>query len=483
MANKYHELAELLARYSHDPLGFVKVAFPWGTGALENYTGPNEWQMDILNTIGEDLRECKNLSGAIRCAVSSGNGVGKSALVSWLILWAISTFPDTRGTVTAGTEVQLLTKTWPELTKWYHLFIGAPMFICTATALYSRDSLHEKNWSINAVPWSETRPESSAGLHNAGKRLLLLFDEASQIPEIIWETASGAQTDANTEIIWCAFGNPTRPDGAFFDCFHDKSHRWHNRKVDSRTVEITNKLQIAQWEEDYGEDSDYFRVRVKGEFPRNSVDMFYNPELISQCMSRSLETSWWKQYPPVFGVDVSGGRDKSIIAVRQGDYMHPLVKFRGIDEAEFYIKIIETFRKFGNQGIICVDGDGLGSPIVAFLQKQGLPVVDIHGNERAVDPRLYSNRRAELFGLLRDWMNFGGALPRDSDLKEQMQIINSSYTPKGQIRIMPKHEIRKELQGESPDELDAAAYTFADSLQAFAVNQVRAKQIRSVLWY
>ena len=43
--------------------------------------------------------------------------MGKSALVAWIILWSLSTFPDTRGVVTANTENQLRTKTWVELAK------------------------------------------------------------------------------------------------------------------------------------------------------------------------------------------------------------------------------------------------------------------------------------------------------------------------------------------------------------------------------
>lgn len=484
MANKYQELIKYLGEYAHDPLGFVRIAFPWGEGGLEGYEGPDEWQSDVLTTIGNELKAGKHLTSAIRYAVSSGNGVGKSSLVAWLILWAMTTYPETRGTVTAGTETQLLTKTWPELTKWYYLFVGQELFQITATALYSRDPKREKNWRIDAVPWSETRPESSAGLHNQGKRLLLVFDEASQIPEIIWNTAEGALTDDNTEIIWCAFGNPTRPDGMFFDCFHgDRRHRWNTKKVDSRTVKISNKGQLQQWLEDYGEDDDRFRVRVRGEFPRNSIDMFFSPELIDDSMNRRIEPARWSQFPPVFGVDVAGGRDKSVIAIRQGDYIHRILSWRGIDEFDFYGHIIETYRKMGNKGIICVDGDGIGSPIVAFLQRQGMPVVDIHGNEKALDPRMYFNRRAELFGTVRDWMYQGGALPQDSDLKKQMKIIESSYTPKGQIKIMPKHEIRKQLEGDSPDELDAIAYTFADSLQATIARDVRSRPVRSVLWY
>jgi hypothetical protein len=68
---------------------------------------------------GRDAADAINK--AIQIAVASGHGIGKSALVSWLLLWSMTTFEDTKGVVTANTEVQLRTKTWAELSKWYRL--------------------------------------------------------------------------------------------------------------------------------------------------------------------------------------------------------------------------------------------------------------------------------------------------------------------------------------------------------------------------
>ena len=107
-------------------------------------------------------------------------------------------------------------------------------------------------------------------MHNQGKRIIALFDEASSIPDVIWETTEGALTDKDTEIIWGVFGNPTRNTGRFRECFAGGrfQHRWQPRQVDSRTARLTNKEEIAEWINDYGEDSDFVRVRVKGIFPR-----------------------------------------------------------------------------------------------------------------------------------------------------------------------------------------------------------------------
>src|SRR5215831_3101813 len=168
------ELYDWLASVADDPYEFVIGAFPWGEPGttLEDDHGPEAWQKQILDAVKAGLP----IGRAVQLAVASGHGVGKSALVSWLILWAISTFADTRGVITANTETQLKTKTWAELGKWYHLFIAKDSFKLTATALFSPE--RERTWRIDMVPWSERNAEAFAGMHNKGKRILMLFDEA-----------------------------------------------------------------------------------------------------------------------------------------------------------------------------------------------------------------------------------------------------------------------------------------------------------------
>src|SRR5688572_11623858 len=114
--DEVQELHDAVMSFRHDPLGFVLFAFPWGEpGALADDKGPEPWQRDLLERLGKGLISA---DGAVREAVASGHGIGKSALVSWIILWALSTLPDTRGVVTANPEGRLRTKTWPELHTW-----------------------------------------------------------------------------------------------------------------------------------------------------------------------------------------------------------------------------------------------------------------------------------------------------------------------------------------------------------------------------
>ena len=260
-----YKLMDCLGRLTHDPVAWVYFAFDWDNDPELKGQKPQKWQLEQLERIAKGLETPDTV---IRQAVSSGHGIGKSTTVAWLILWAISTHPDTRGVVTANTEAQLRTKTWAELAKWHRKFIGKELFTYTATAIFSIEAEHERTWRIDAIPWSVTNTEAFAGLHNQGRRILIIFDEASAIDDRIWEVAEGALTDKNTEIIWCCYGNPTRNVGRFHSCFTKYRSYWDTKKIDSRDVAISNKAQIEQWKNQYGEDSDFFKVRVRGRFSR-----------------------------------------------------------------------------------------------------------------------------------------------------------------------------------------------------------------------
>ena len=283
-------LIDDIGRYCKDPLGFVRYAFPWlERGELEDAAGARQWQREILDVIGEHLRSTSRFT-PLNLAVSSGHGIGKSALIAFICNWAMSTCEDCRIVVTANTEAQLTTKTWPEICKWFRLAINAHWWTVGATTVSVKDKSHEKLWRIDRIAWSENNTEAFAGLHNQGKRIVVIYDEASAIADQIWHVTEGAQTDENTEILWIAFGNPTKNSGRFRECFGRYKHRWRTCQIDSRGIEGTNREQLDKWVADYGEDSDFVRVRVRGEFPRAGSTQFIGGDIVSAARHRKLDS-------------------------------------------------------------------------------------------------------------------------------------------------------------------------------------------------
>lgn len=499
------ELFENLARFANDPLGFVLWAFPWGEAgsSLENEDGPEQWQREVLQRVGEKLCAGGDLGAIIEEDVASGHGVGKSALVSWLILWAISTFEDTRGVVTANTEGQLKTKTWAELGKWYQLFIGRSLFTFTATSIHIKDDPdREKTWRIDMIPWTREKSEAFAGMHNKGKRILVMFDEASAIDDLIYEVTEGALTDANTQIIWCRFGNPTKTAGKFFsNCTNygwmaevgkpiEQGHA-HRRntytRVDSRTVRFTNKTQIEAWIQEYGEDSDFVRVRVKGMFPRAGYSNFIAPGIVMQARRRKIMESVYRPFQKVIAVDPARfGDDFSVISCRQGIKLLWQLSLSGFDGPDLAGRVIELTRKEG-AAVSCIvyDAIGNGADLDSMLRRaRGLPqLIPVQWGQPAKDDKMYFNQRSECWGTMRTWLETAG-IPDDDELATQLSSLDYGYDGRLRIQLQSKKDIKKN-GGKSPDKADSLALTFIPELIERAVKVAKVRPVvarRKVVW-
>jgi hypothetical protein len=396
-------------------------------------------------------------------AIASGHGVGKSALVSWIILWAVSTFVDARGVVTANTEVQLKTKTWAELAKWHRLFIFRDLFKLEATSLSAVEEARSKTWRVDMVAWSERNPEAFAGLHNQGRRVFMIYDEASSIPDLIWETSEGFLTDEGTERLWLVCGNPTRSVGRFRDCFEDA--RWQRTQVDARDVSFTNKGQVSAWEQAYGEDSDFFRVRVRGIFPRVGSQEFIPAYLVMEARSRAAESQPFD--PCIIGVDVARyGDDATVLVVRKGRDARSVraTQLKGADTMTVAARVVEASQAYRADAVF-IDGGGVGGGVIDRCRQLRLDVFDVqfgskphHADLLARNER-YSNKRAEMWGSLRAWLDTG-AIEDSDELASQLVGPSYGFNARDEIQLERKEDMKRRGLA-SPDWADALALTFA----------------------
>jgi len=457
------QLIDDIASFTHDPLGFVLYAWDWGVGELEEFAdGPDQWQREVLAEIGEKLRSgaIKGVSEAIQIATASGHGIGKSALLAWIAEWAMHTHEDTKGVVTANTENQLRTKTWPELAKWHRLVItGDRWFKITATALFSTDPAHEKTWRLDAIPWSENNTEAFAGLHNQGKRILVIFDEGSKIADKIWEVTEGALTDNNTEILWLVFGNPTQNTGRFRECFRKFRHRWSTRQIDSRTVAMTNKAQLNKWVEDFGEDSDFVKVRVRGMFPSASMKQFISTDDVDAATKRHLRPDQYEFAPKVLTVDPSwSGDDPFVIGLRQGLMFKILRTIPKNDNDIQMANLIANLEDEHEADAVFIDA-GYGTGIKSAGDVMGRAWQLVWFGEKPIDAGCL-NKRAEMWKSARDWLKQGGCIPDDPELYQD--LIGPETVPRmdGKIQLESKEDMKKRGLP-SPNKGDALAISFA----------------------
>jgi hypothetical protein len=360
----------------------------------------------------------------------------------------------------------LATKTIPEVKKWFGRSLNKHWWTPAAESIKSSDKRHADNWRIDFHTWSLEKTEAFAGLHNQGKRIVLIFDEASAIPAKIWEVAEGALTDVDTEIIWVAFGNPTVNTGRFRECFGKLKHRWKTRQIDSRTVPGTNKVQIDRWVEDYGEDSDFCRVRVKGEFPRAGSSQFIASDVVA--LARRRDVGDQSKAHKILSVDVARfGDDESVIGLRQGLRFKILERLRGVDTTQLAMRTM-YFAKINEPRALVIDGDGVGGGVVDYINlyfadwmknRPYFKLKEFHGAGSVSDKSMYYNKRAEVWGHMRDWL-VTGSVPDDPEVESDLTGPEYFFSSKNTIQLESKEDMKKRGLS-SPDIGDNLAMTFA----------------------
>jgi hypothetical protein len=481
VADDLAALAEALADYQLDPLGFVRIAYPWGEpGELEKFAGPRPWQVDALADIGDRLRAGYAPGAAMMPVlkeISSGHGVGKSAFIAWLVWWGISTMVDARCMVTANTEQQLRTRTWPEVVKWARLAVNAAMFKVQGLSIHSLAPGHSTNWRCDAVTWSVNNLVAFQGLHNVGRRIVILFDEGSGIDDLVWEVTEGALTDVDTEIVWAALGNPTEPTGRFATNMGAQRNRWRTQQIDSRTVPGTNKALIAEWLGLYGEDHDFFRIRVRGMLPRSGSMQFIPSDLVEAARTREPIAGLTE--PLIAGLDVarSLAGDQSVLRFRKGRDARsiPALKWRTDNLMNIAGAVADECLKLRvNQ--LFVDEGGVGGGVVDRLRQLNIDCIGIMFGKPAdritFDGAMpaYYNKRSEMWGNMREWLK-GGSIDDDPELLAD--LVGPQYdflVQQGRDAIMLERKKDMKARGlASPDSGDALALTFAYPVAALPI--------------
>lgn len=461
-------LHEEVARYYADPLGFVLSMWPWGEpGQLEHEPGPDTWQREMLIDIGRQVKERKFDGGEavapIRMAVSSGHGIGKSVMCAWLVNWIMSTRPHCKGTITANTITQLQTKTWAGIQAWTKLCRTAHWFTVNSERMYRNG--YRESWFCAPQSSAEENSESFAGQHAKDSTSFYIFDEASAISKKLYEVAEGGLTDGEPMMfIW---GNATQSTGPFHQaCFGTMRHRWTPRVIDSRTARFTNKAQIAEWAQDYGEDSDFFRVRVLGLPPNASDAQFIDQLRVTEAQRRQVAVL--PDEPLVAGCDLAwGGNDFNVIRFRRGKDARsiPSIRIAGEftrDPGVLTNRLIDVLtREWGGQKVamLFLDSAGIAGAIGTRLRQMGhTNVLEVNFGADSPNPkRRYM--RDHMWAEMRDWL-LAGAI--DTTPRLESDLVAPGLRPDRQQRVwLESKEDMKKRGVDSPDDADALALTFA----------------------
>ena len=462
-----------------NPLAFVKYVFPWGVKGtpLEHFSGPRKWQREILHDITDhiainNMALTNTLSNSeiaykvLQEAVSSGRGIGKSALVSWLTIWMVSTRIGSTTIISANSENQLRSITWAEITKWLAMSLNSHWFEVSATRVAPAKWLTDlvesdlkkgtRYWGVEGRLWSAENPDAYAGVHNFDG-VLVIFDEASGIDDSIWSVTGGFFTENTPNRFWLAFSNPRRNTGYFYEAFNSKREFWKSRVVDARTVEGTDKAVYERIINEYGPDSAQAHVEVYGMFPNAGDDQFISSSIVDDAMKRALYKD--QSAPIVIGVDPARfGADATVIAVRQGRDIIKIMRHRGDDTMTVVGYVIEAIEEY-KPTLVVIDEGGLGAGIVDRLKEQRYKIKGVNFGNKAKNPIMYGNMRAQMWGDMRDWLK-SASIPSDRFLKTDLISPMMKPDSRGTIFLESKKEMKARGLA-SPDAADAICVTFA----------------------
>ena len=314
---------------------------------------------------------------------------------------------------------------------------------------------------MDAQSWSEENPDAFAGAHSQ-IGMMVQYDEASGIPDPIWNVTEGFFTDLAPLRLWIVISNPRRNTGRFFECFHKDRGFWQTRYVDSRTVEGVDGAVYQRIADKYGENHDVTKVEVKGQFPTTGVDQFIGRTVAEEAAAREVTED--SGAPLVMGVDVARkGSNESVILLRRGRdaRTYPTYRYKGMTTMDLAEKVASAIQKH-NPDAVFIDGGGVGGGVVDRLKQLGYRVIEVQSGSSASDPERYLNKRAEMWGEMRDWLSIG-CIENDQTLIDDLAGPEYDVTLKGQIKLETKEQMLKRGLP-SPDSADALGLTFAEKI-------------------
>lgn len=415
------------------------------------------WQLNAFQRI-------KNPHVSPHKTIRSGHGVGKSAWLSWLILWFTSTHFPCRVPCTAPTSHQLEDILWSELALWRRKMgprLGE-LFEVTSDRMYMKLAPDE----CYAVARTARRenPDALQGFHC--ENLMFLVDEASGVPDEIFQPLEGALSTPGASSILC--GNPTRPRGYFYDSHHRNRGQFDVIRVSCEESSRVSPDYITKMKNQYGEESNVYRVRVLGEFPLEGADVLMPLSIVEPAIGREVGPTPVKT---VWGLDPARyGQCLTALAKRQGNHLkEPVMTWGQVGLMQTVGRVVQEYENTPHAERpyeIIVDVCGLGAGVVDRLEELGLPVVGVNAGE--APPRTEAGRlqrmRDWLWWMGREWfLTNAVSIADDSFLVAELTDVHYSLTSSGKIVVESKKEML-DRGVPSPDRADAFLLTFAGSV-------------------
>lgn len=470
---------------------------------------PVAWARDILGVHLWSKQEeiCRAVIEHKRVVVRSANGVGKTATMGVLAAWWIATqYPrdpmETIVVTTAPSFGQIQLNMFSELNlemarsrelyypdgtkkpKEYQQELPGKISIGTSIAAWKDGSTF---LAIGRKPAEQDIITTFQGIHR--RNVLFIIDEGGGMHKDMFAAAERMTTNPNAKIV--VVGNPDKRGSEFYQLFYGKqADKWHKIKVSAYdtpaftgepcpkalldympTPENVQDL-IDMW----GADDPRIKIGVDGDFPDSDDSIFFPESVVNRAEDTEIDP--YVDDIKIFGIDLAmKGADSSKVYLNHGGRIRRLKEWSHAttgNGAEINADNIIELIKIHQPDYVNIDAGGIGEPVIEWLEKKvsqdeacpRFKLTRMNSSEMAPELRRWFDKRAWWYDLLREGMINGRVdLEYDGDVKNQFNVINSSYYDKGNrngaLQIESKKELRKRV-GFSPDDVDAIVYSHYD---------------------
>lgn len=422
--------------------------------------GPALFAIEALGAEPTDqqLEASKALVERRRVSIRSGHGTGKSTFEAWCVLWFLTTRFPAKVPCTAPTGHQLNDVLWAEIAKWHRIMKTRVPELADefewSSQHYKLKAAPNESFAVARTSRPEN-PEALQGFHS--ENLLFLIDEASGIPEEVFQVAEGALSTPGAYVVMAA--NPTRMEGYFYDSHHRQREQWAALWWNGEDSRLVAKQYADEMRDKYGAESAIYRIRVRGEFAGNP-DGVIPLGIVEGAIERDVKTFG----EMIWGVDVARfGEDRTALAKRRGNTMPEAVKFwHGKDTMQVAgLLKLEYDAAQTKPSAINVDVIGLGAGVVDRCKELNLPVVGVNVAESPSIKDQYNRLRDELWFEAREWFDRRDVrIAKDDALIAELTLPSFKVLSNGKKQVEGKDDMKKRGVT-SPDLADAFCLTFA----------------------
>lgn len=471
-------LLPLLERYGDHRGGEGIILFVWEQFLADMPDDPelgpvvfDKWQLDTLWEFGEGTRQI---------SIAACHGPGKTAIAAWCIIYSLLFRYPLRAVATAPSRGQIEGALMSEVSKWHEKLPAGLQELIDIKSTSATLKRAPKRAYFEARTARPENPEALQGIHEDEGYVLLIVDEASGVHERIYESAIGSMSGHNCQTI--LLSNPTRTSGFFFDTHNRNRDRWFAVRVSHEDSKRVTDQFVEEVASSYGRDSNIFRVRALGQFPRSDLDSLIPFDLADAARNRDIVVP--RNAQEVWGVDVARFGDDSTVLVRRTKlHVDPNIQVWNQHDIMATANRIhnlykEAVEKDSAPSVVLVDVIGMGAGVVDRLAELGVPVRGINVSEKSLYSEQYRNLRTELGFLAKEWLEKrSNSLPQcpglgtpmcpdrrtcvHERLIAEMTTIKYDLTSTGKLLMESKSDMKKRGH-KSPDLADAFFLTFAE---------------------